>query len=212
MNSNQHLPSRPSYSDPPSLPSQRTGLALHGWKNIAAELDRGVRTVQRWERSLGMPVHRISKGARSPVFAFADELHFWLRKNAEAHDCAPLTISDHLLQQQKKQAGISNWLSQPTFGEGGRGTRQMAQSGNLYAIINFLAAQASRPLAGNCKQCHSPLRSVEAHFWIPGTKSDWIIPLVFCPVCDLETIGSLGATQTMNLRPSARNLQATTVA
>jgi hypothetical protein len=51
---------------------------LHSWKEIAQYLDRGVRTIQRWEHGLGLPVHRIGKGKRSPVFATASELNFWL--------------------------------------------------------------------------------------------------------------------------------------
>ena len=51
---------------------------LNSWKEIAAYLGRGVRTVQRWERELRMPVHRIGKGPRSPVYATVAELRFWL--------------------------------------------------------------------------------------------------------------------------------------
>src|SRR5215469_13598177 len=51
---------------------------LNSWKEIAQYLDRGVRTAQRWEHELGLPVHRIGKEKRSPVFAAASELNFWL--------------------------------------------------------------------------------------------------------------------------------------
>lgn len=51
---------------------------LNSWKEIAQYLDRGVRTVQRWERELQMPVHRIGRGKRSPVFATTTELNFWV--------------------------------------------------------------------------------------------------------------------------------------
>ncbi len=51
---------------------------LNSWKEIAAYLNRGVRTVQRWERDLRLPVHRIGKGPRSPVYASVPELRFWL--------------------------------------------------------------------------------------------------------------------------------------
>jgi len=51
---------------------------LNSWKEIASYLDRGVRTVQRWERDLQLPVHRIGKGRRSPVYALVPELKFWL--------------------------------------------------------------------------------------------------------------------------------------
>src|SRR5438876_11973284 len=51
---------------------------LNSWKEIASYLDRGVRTVQRWERDLQLPVHRIGKGRRSPVYALVPELKVWL--------------------------------------------------------------------------------------------------------------------------------------
>ena len=52
--------------------------ALNSWKEIASYLDRGVRTVQRWERELELPVHRIGKGRRSPVYVLVSELNFWM--------------------------------------------------------------------------------------------------------------------------------------
>jgi hypothetical protein len=53
-------------------------MILNSWKEIAAYLQRGVRTVQRWERDLRLPVHRIGTGKRSPVYAKVAELNFWL--------------------------------------------------------------------------------------------------------------------------------------
>jgi len=43
------------------------------WKEIAAYLKRGVRTVQRWERIAGLPVRRIPS-TRGAVYAFREEL------------------------------------------------------------------------------------------------------------------------------------------
>jgi hypothetical protein len=57
---------------------------LQSWKEIASELNCGVRTVQRWERNLGLPVRRVGKGPRGRVIAFKDELDRWLRVNAKA--------------------------------------------------------------------------------------------------------------------------------
>ena len=54
---------------------------LQGWKEIASELGRSVRTVQRWERTLGLPVRR-GKDARAEVFVLKDELQLWLLKVA----------------------------------------------------------------------------------------------------------------------------------
>jgi hypothetical protein len=51
---------------------------LNSWKEIASYLDRGVRTVQRWERDSQLPVHRLNSGGVGPVFAFPSELDLWL--------------------------------------------------------------------------------------------------------------------------------------
>jgi len=60
---------------------------LNGWKQISQHLDRGVRTAQRWESQLGMPVHRPALKDRSAVVAFSDELELWLcRSPREARD------------------------------------------------------------------------------------------------------------------------------
>jgi tetratricopeptide (TPR) repeat protein len=56
-------------------PEQR----LNGWKEIAAYLDRGERTVKRWESDRGLPIHRIPGGGRAAVHAFKPELDDWLQ-------------------------------------------------------------------------------------------------------------------------------------
>ena len=69
---------------------------LNSWKEIAAYLGRGVRTVQRWERELRLPVHRIGKGKRSPVYSTISELKFWI-STVEV-------VRDHRLQAPFHQA------------------------------------------------------------------------------------------------------------
>lgn len=51
---------------------------LNSWKEIASHLGRGVRTVQRWEAQLGLPVHRPAGKEHSAVMAFSSELDQWL--------------------------------------------------------------------------------------------------------------------------------------
>ena len=55
---------------------------LNGWKEISNHIARGVRTAQRWEVRLGMPVHRPALKDRSAVVAFTDELDRWLSRTA----------------------------------------------------------------------------------------------------------------------------------
>ena len=50
---------------------------IESWKEIAAYLKRDVRTVIRWEKSEGLPVHRQMHQARGSVFAFPSELENW---------------------------------------------------------------------------------------------------------------------------------------
>ena len=64
-------------------------LVLNSWKEIAAYVGRGVRTVQRWERLLALPVHRIGKGKRSPVYAYAKELNFWRMTSGYSQNVQP---------------------------------------------------------------------------------------------------------------------------
>ncbi|MGC2744236.1 MAG: helix-turn-helix domain-containing protein [Candidatus Angelobacter sp.] len=52
---------------------------LNSWKEIATYLGRGVRTVQRWESELQLPIHRPRGKNRSAVVAFRKELDDWLR-------------------------------------------------------------------------------------------------------------------------------------
>jgi hypothetical protein len=50
---------------------------LESWKEIAAYLKRDVRTVIRWEKSEGLPVHRHLHQARSSVYAHPSEIDAW---------------------------------------------------------------------------------------------------------------------------------------
>ena len=52
---------------------------LNSWKEIATYLDRGVRTVQRWETELGLPVRRPRGRGRSAVIAMRSEIDLWLK-------------------------------------------------------------------------------------------------------------------------------------
>lgn len=56
---------------------------LNSWKEIAVYLQAGIRTLQRWELELGMPIHRFTNGSHSRVFAFAKELDLWRISRAE---------------------------------------------------------------------------------------------------------------------------------
>ena len=53
---------------------------IDSWKEIAAFFGRDERTVKRWEKERGLPVHRLP-GERGGVFAWSDELTHWLNSS-----------------------------------------------------------------------------------------------------------------------------------
>mgnify|MGYP001586514621 CR=1 FL=1 len=60
------------------LATQQDGATrLNGWKDIATYLGRGIRTVQRWEKTSGLPVRRLKHGPGESVFAFTHEIDLW---------------------------------------------------------------------------------------------------------------------------------------
>src|SRR5512136_33153 len=62
---------------------------LESWKEIAAYLKRDVRTVIRWEKAEGLPVHRQMHQARGSVFAYPSELEAWKSSRELRLDKAP---------------------------------------------------------------------------------------------------------------------------
>jgi TolB-like protein len=66
-------------ADVPPAPGER----LESWKEIAAYLRRDVRTVQRWEQTDGLPVHRHKRAHRPIPYAYKAELDTWWTSRSE---------------------------------------------------------------------------------------------------------------------------------
>ncbi|MBL8231943.1 MAG: hypothetical protein JNL98_25830 [Bryobacterales bacterium] len=62
---------------------------LNSWKEIAAYLRTSVRTVQRWERSEGLPVRRHSHGNGGTVWANSEDLDQWLSGRSRPAEALP---------------------------------------------------------------------------------------------------------------------------
>jgi tetratricopeptide (TPR) repeat protein len=75
---------------------------LDSWKEIALFFGRDERTVNRWEKDLGLPVHRLP-GTKGRVYAFTDELSAWLATPRNAG--AALREPDSESSQENGQPG-----------------------------------------------------------------------------------------------------------
>jgi len=73
------LPGAPA-ATPPTTPER--GTRLDSWKEIAAYLNRDLRTLQRWEKTANLPIHRLNKPGMRAVFAYTADLDEWLRQQS----------------------------------------------------------------------------------------------------------------------------------
>lgn len=77
----------------PPKDSGGLGKRLDSWKEIAAYLNRDTRTVQRWEKSEGLPVHRHVHEAQASVYAYTADLDAWRQSRKRAAQLNPLASS-----------------------------------------------------------------------------------------------------------------------
>jgi TolB-like protein/Flp pilus assembly protein TadD len=73
---------------------------LESWGEIASYLRREIRTVQRWEDKLGLPIHRLPVGKISSVYAYPSELDRWY------HEREPGPDKDGDLSDDPSSSGI----------------------------------------------------------------------------------------------------------
>ena len=163
-----------------------TNATLQGWKEIAGELDRSVRTVQRWEQKLGLPVHKLGDTNGSPVFAFKDELHSWLRANAGERKQTNPEISKSTSLNQNEE----NFERRPAELEKGRNSSESRTTPSEPEIIKslnaFFALKGANNTTPSCNRCHTSTRLLIGQFWLYGTDRTWQVSVPFCPGCDSD--------------------------
>ncbi|MGZ5514948.1 MAG: FG-GAP repeat domain-containing protein [Candidatus Aminicenantales bacterium] len=76
---------------------------LTSWKEIAAYLDRDVRTCVRWEQRYGLPIHRLERDSKAKVFAYKDQIDDWLAQRSAVEPARP------------ERKGILRFLSRPVL-------------------------------------------------------------------------------------------------
>ncbi len=65
---------------------------LTSWKEIATRVGRDVRTVLRWEKQRGLPVHRVPGATGRVVFAYTDELDAWAKGRDQEQETEPQVV------------------------------------------------------------------------------------------------------------------------
>jgi TolB-like protein/cytochrome c-type biogenesis protein CcmH/NrfG len=70
------------------------GQRLESWKEIASYLRRDKRTVQRWEKEYGLPVHRLQLNTGSTVYAYTAELDAWYAERRPPNLGADVTTAE----------------------------------------------------------------------------------------------------------------------
>jgi hypothetical protein len=89
---------------------------LSSWKDIARYLGKGVRTVQRWERHLGLPVRRpIGAAQKSAVVLYRGDVDAWLATR----------FSARALEKDGAQRNQSSRSARSTLREGIRTAREL---------------------------------------------------------------------------------------
>jgi hypothetical protein len=73
------------------------------WKEIAQYLHKGVRTVQRYEQQMGLPVRRPQGRGNGVVLAFSDEIDVWMRSHFEGEAKSELEVLHKELAEVMKQ-------------------------------------------------------------------------------------------------------------
>src|SRR5258708_38855154 len=96
-----------SGTTPGSKGSPLADKKLVSWKEIASYLGREVRTVQRWERTEGLPVHRHEHQKKSTVYAFTNELDEWFKKRHPVDD--PEADATFVPEPDASDASSSMW-------------------------------------------------------------------------------------------------------
>lgn len=89
---------------------------LSSWKDIAKYLGKGVRTVQRWERHLGLPVRRPNGASqKSAVLLYRGDVDAWLATR----------FSARALETNGSQRNRSTGAARSTLREGIRTARAL---------------------------------------------------------------------------------------
>src|SRR5262245_6836983 len=97
-----------SLPTPLGSPGYEPSDRLDSWKEIATYFNRGVTTVQRWEREENLPVYRHQHDALGSVYAFRHELEAWRLKRT-LHQQANDDTTEPVATEPSRQRRWPRW-------------------------------------------------------------------------------------------------------
>ena len=155
----------------PIEPDGSAGSRLHdkklvSWKEIAVHLGREIRTVQRWEKTEGLPVRRHEHRKRSTVYAYASELDEWFKKRQPADD----PEADAAFEPEPDVAEVST--------ESDNGNASLAAQSS-FAADDHLAVSRQVSAGSKGKRLAKTLAGVAAIFILAYAVLRWIQPTAF---------------------------------
>jgi Tol biopolymer transport system component len=160
-------------------------LHLDSWKEIAAYLKRDIRTVQRWEKHEGLPVHRHQHDERATTYAYSAEIDRWLaarRTNgtAGANDAARI-IREPIARHDVGETDISRATSDRKT----RSARAVSLGWAIGGVAIVAGAVAIWSLWPN-RQASRPLSSLSIVFPASERFPEWGPDVTLSP--DGETL------------------------
>lgn len=90
-----------SDQQPEDVLREPVGTRLETWKQIAGFFGKEVRTVQRWEKTLGLPVHRYRNAKQDSVYAFEHQLQTWLEARRQV--ARPQPADDTIIEEPESK-------------------------------------------------------------------------------------------------------------
>jgi len=147
------------------MKSSEESAVLSSWKDIALYLGKGVRTVQRWERQLGLPVRRpLGASQKSAVLLYRSDVDAWLATRFSARP----------LQNNGTALAKSGW-ARSTLRERIRRAQELRTT---HQVLTEQIQESIRQLTERCdllttqtrQKPWSPAPSV-APQWLPNTPA-----------------------------------------
>jgi hypothetical protein len=133
-----------------NIPEEST--VLSSWKDIANYLGKGVRTVQRWERELGLPVRRpVGASRKSAVLLSRRDVDEWLVMRFSARP-----------PQNNKTVLLDTWLPGSALKE------RIQKSQELRATHFALSAKIHESLHLLTENCNALTNQTVREPWLPA--------------------------------------------